>query len=162
MNIQKVIDRKNAKTKKVVSRIEKRKQVVAMFRDYVLSQTNQNKLIKAFPYIVIDDSASDNVIGVSYSPSQIAGFKRCTISSSTYNIVLSSTKEQFNIGYGANTASFSKVIPFDIDMNKTQLKRVFKQVLECLVSEAYHEHSLKRFKESNKPAQVWKGFEQIV
>jgi len=60
---------------------------------------------------------------------------------STYNIVLAPYSDIpcFHIGYGVNSCdcSFGIKIPFDYSMTKPQLKRIFKQCLEALVSKAY-------------------------
>lgn len=152
MSINKVIERKAKK----VNRSELRKSLVAEFIAFV-EETQVGQLSATFPSVVIGCGSAGNILGVTYSPSRMAGFDRHIICSSTNNIALSSTRDQFHIGYGANSASGNKTIPFDLGtLTKAKKRRLFKQVVECLVSESYRVGY-----ESTREHQVWKGFDKV-
>lgn len=153
MSLAKVVNRKKSKELSV-SQI-KSKQIIEDFRLYVLSQVNE--LSEIFPSVVIAEGEFDNnIVGVAYNPSKwtLSG-DRHTISGTTHNICLASTRPQFHVGYGANTAS-GKTFEFSYSMTKPQLKRLFKQILEYLVSESYWSGY-----KGDKEHQVWLGSERL-
>lgn len=141
MSIAKVIDRKNSVVLEIAKKKKKEAEIIEMFRAYVVSQ--QSELEKLFPYVIIGEYNKD-ILGVSYTSSAttMSGGKS-VICSSTHNIVMDSLKYNFNVGFSANTASGLIRIPYSLEMTKPQLKRLFKQVVEALVSGAYSAHSKK-------------------
>jgi hypothetical protein len=154
MSITKVVNRKNAKALSREQINAKRVEIVENFRQYALTQVKE--LNKIFPSVVIAEGEVNNIVGVAYSPSIWTGSKAHTISGSTHNICLSSTQPEFHIGYGANTAS-GRPFKFEYSMTKPQLKRLYKQMLEYLVSESYwvgYKNDLTH--------QVWKGRERLI
>lgn len=149
INVEKVIARK---TKKAVGRTAK--EITALFVEYVLTQLEALK--KTFPTIIIPaDGVSERVVGVSYS-SAMWTTGRAHMSSDTHNIELSAIRNCIHVGYGANSAR-GKSIPYDPTMNKTQLRKVFKQALELLVKEAYWKGSDYYKKEEKNPKVWYKG-----
>jgi hypothetical protein len=154
MTLTKVVNRKKEKALSSSQIKAKRVEIVENFRQYVLSQVEE--LNKIFPSVVVAEGISNNIIGVAYSPSTWTGCKGHSISSSTHNICLSSTSPEFHIGYGANTAS-GRPFKFDYNMTKPQIKRLFKQMLEYLVSQSYWTGY-----KNDRIHQVWKGQERLI
>jgi hypothetical protein len=155
MSLTKVVNRKQVKALSREQINAKRVEIVENFRQYILSQVEE--LTEIFPSVVIAEGEFDsNIVGVSYSPSIWTGSKAHTISGSTHNICLSSTHPEFHIGYGANTAS-GRPFKFDYSMTKPQLKRLYKQMLEYLVSESYWTGY-----KNDREHQVWKGRERLI
>lgn len=152
MSLQKVINRKDQKALAGAALQARKREIVEAFRDFVLSQAGELKNI--FPYIAIGNGIGGDIVGVSYS-SFCTTFNSYPIAHSSHNIVLDSINPAFHVGYAANSASGFK-IPFDYNMTKPQMKKLFKQVLEKLVSESYYKHS-DYYKKENKNCVVWKG-----
>ena len=137
MSLLKVVERKTEKAKTQKDVREKRDQIVLAFRDYVSSNTELTKLFPAIQLgIQYGEIVGNEIVHVSNYPHISKGFY-----DSTYNIVLAPYAEVpcFYIGYGVNSCngSFGTRIPFDYSMTKPQLKKLFKQCLEALVSKAY-------------------------
>jgi len=136
MSLLKVVERKTAKVKTQKEIHAKRDQIVLTFRDYVASNLDAT----LFPAIQIGvqygEIVGNEIVHVSNYPHITKGFY-----DSTYNIVFAPYSDIpcFHIGYGVNSCngSFGIKIPFDYGMTKSQLKKVFKQCLEALVSKAY-------------------------
>jgi len=136
MSLLKVVERKTAKVKAQKDTHVKRDQIVLAFRDYVASNLDA----ELFPAIQLGvqygEIVGNEIVHVSNYPHITKGFY-----DSTYNIVLAPYSDIpcFHIGYGVNSCngSFGIKIPFDYSMTKPQLKKVFKQCLEALVSKAY-------------------------
>lgn len=144
MSIAKVLERKSNQTVNREKARLKIENIVVSFRKYAVSQLPE--LENLFPFVCIGEHGTD-ICSVSYSKSShTLSAGRSVMSPSTNNIAIDSLKSCFNIGYGANTASGSKQIPFSLDMTAAQQKRLFKQVLEYLVSMSYSVHSERDWK----------------
>lgn len=161
MSLAKVVERKNSKVLEDAKKRERVDLIVSMFREYVSSQVAE--LNKLFPCVVIGEGSSKSICGVSYSHSRttLSGDKN-VIGDYTNNIVLDHCGKCFYIGYGANGAGGSKSIPFDLTMTKPQLKRLFKQVLETLVSMSYSIHSVNEWKKREELKEVIKTHKRIL
>lgn len=152
--LNKVIERKKQNTISLEQKKEKRNEIKENFREFIFS--NAQELHEIFPSVVIGEGISSNILGLTYSPSRIAGFKHHTISNDTYNICLDSISLSFNVGYGANTSK-GKQFKFDMNTTKSQQRKLFKQILEYLVSVSYWTGYKK-----DRVHQVWKGHTQLI
>ena len=127
MSLNKIIERKNREAIQRKNERERQKEIINMFREYIISK--KAELDSIFPCVLIGKESDKNVLGVSYS--------QCIfIEDNTHNIVLDALKPIFSVGFAVSTVT-GHGIKFDYNMNKTQLRKVFKQTLEMLVSKAY-------------------------
>lgn len=158
MSIAKVINRLEKRHEDRVAIQEKRKAIIHDFRQFVLLQIHD--LSKVFPSVVIGDSElGSDIVGLTYNPSTWSGNKTHTMGRDTDNIVMDSTKPEFHIGCGANSAGagHGRVFKFDYDMNKLKLRVLFQQMLEYLVSQAYWVGY-----KNDRQHQVWMGYTQLI
>ena len=158
MSINTIVERKQRKAASQKTKWELRSDLGAEFLAYV-EANHVEELHNLFPSVVIGNERSSIVLAVTYSPSTIAGFDWHTSGSHTHNVALDIVKDQFNIGYDAHGSSGNRsiTIPFDIStLNKTKKKKLFKDIIKALVSQAYWAGY-----KNDRTHQVWKGIDRI-